>query len=99
MKHISIYRLAMHAIVISMLGSMALQVHAEAKEEEVARQQNTEPESPVKAWLELQSSGRAASPQPQPFSGPVMNRAHERYLESFTHPVPPYFEHVQPLNY
>lgn len=99
MKHISISRLTIHAIVGLMLSSMALQARAEAEGEEIARQENVEPQSTVKAWLELQSSGRAASLQPQPISGPVMDRTHERYLESFTHPMPPYFDHVQPINY
>lgn len=99
MKHMSISRLTAHAIVMLMLSIATLHARAEAEGREVASQTNTEPQSPTKAWLELQSSGRAASPQAQPISGPVMDRTHERYLESFTHPVPPYFDHVQPINH
>ena len=99
MKRISIYQLTIHATVILLLSGMALHASAETEEQEVARQENVEPQSPAKAWLELQRSGRAASLQAQPISGPVMDRTHERYLESFTHPVPPYFDHVQPINY
>lgn len=99
MKHISMYEFVVHTIVVLLLSSMALHAHAEANGEEAPDRENIELQSPVKAWLELQSSGRAASPQAQPLSGPVMDRAHERYLKSFTHPMPPYFEHEQPINY
>ncbi|THF64458.1 DUF3613 domain-containing protein [Pseudothauera rhizosphaerae] len=43
---------------------------------------------PTRAWLALQRSGAAASAQPQPLSGEVMEKVYERYLESFAHPVP-----------
>ena len=55
-------------------------------------------ELPTERWLELQRSGQAASPQGQALSGPAMERVHQRYLKSFEHPIPPYFEHDQPLS-
>ncbi|ROH88132.1 DUF3613 domain-containing protein [Pseudomethylobacillus aquaticus] len=42
----------------------------------------------TRAWLDLQTSGKAASNKPQQLSGPVMERINERYLKSFTHPIP-----------
>jgi hypothetical protein len=91
-------QIAAYTFAIWLLGSLA-PAHAEDKTQAVPDSEKAEQESPVKAWLQLQSSGEAASAQAQPLSGPVMDRVHERYLKSFTHPVPPYFEHVQPINY
>lgn len=42
-------------------------------------------------WLDLQSSGHAASSHPQTISGPVAAKIYQRYQDSFTHPVPEYF--------
>lgn len=46
----------------------------------------------TRAWLELQTSGHAASQVERPMSGPVAERAYKRYLDSFTHPIPERFE-------
>lgn len=43
------------------------------------------------SWLDLQRSGNAASSQPQTISGPVAAKIHQRYQDSFTHPVPAFF--------
>jgi hypothetical protein len=79
------------------LSTLSSQAVAEQETGSVIEAKQEKVESPVKAWLELQSSGKAASSQPQPLSGPVMDRVQERYLKNFSHPVPPYFEHVQPV--
>ena len=79
------------------LSTLSSQAVAEQETGSVIEAKQEKVESPVKAWLELQSSGEAASSQPQPLSGAVMDRVQERYLKNFTHPVPPYFEHVQPV--
>lgn len=42
-------------------------------------------------WLALQRDGRLAAGKPQALPGPVMEKIHERYLNSFTHPVPERF--------
>ena len=49
--------------------------------------------SPTQQWLELQRSGRSASPQAQPISGEVMDKVHRRYLKSFEKPIPESYEH------
>ncbi|MCX4189645.1 DUF3613 domain-containing protein [Methylophaga sp. OBS3] len=41
-------------------------------------------------WLEWQSSGGAASSQPQPMSGPVAAKVYQRYIDSFSYPIPEY---------
>ncbi|MGH8497609.1 MAG: DUF3613 domain-containing protein, partial [Methylococcales bacterium] len=47
--------------------------------------------SDVRQWMELQRSGVAASLIRQTVSGPVAEKIHERYVQSFTHPIPEYF--------
>ena len=42
-------------------------------------------------WLELQRSGQAAAP-PRSVSGAVASRTYQRYLDSFGHPLPAFFE-------
>lgn len=42
-------------------------------------------------WLEWQSSGHAASSEPQTVSGDVAAKTYQRYLDSFTYPIPEYF--------
>jgi hypothetical protein len=97
MKSVSPTLFIVHAGVL-LLSVITLPALAE-QEGEVALQTNDiETQSPVKAWLELQSSGEAASAQAQPLSGPVMNQVQDRYLKSFSYPVPPFFEHVQPID-
>lgn len=54
-------------------------------------------EPAVHAWLELQRSGDAASPQAQPLSGPAMERVHRRYLKGFEHPQPMYYKHDETI--
>ncbi|MFQ6404962.1 DUF3613 domain-containing protein [Methylophilus sp. 'Pure River'] len=52
--------------------------------------------TPTQQWLELQRSGKAASPQSQPVSGEVMDKVHSRYIKSFEKPIPEYYEHAMP---
>lgn len=47
------------------------------------------PAHEVSALLELQRSGRLASPYRQTLPGDAQSRAWLRYLNSFTHPIPP----------
>lgn len=46
----------------------------------------------TRAWLSLQKSGTAAPSDPRPMSGEVGERVYERYLESYTRPIPEAFE-------
>jgi hypothetical protein len=47
----------------------------------------------TRAWLDLQSSGQEASKKPQPLSGEVLDKIHERYIDSFSKPIPEHYEH------
>lgn len=53
--------------------------------------------SPTQQWLELQRSGKSASPNAQPSSGEVMNKVHQRYLKSFEKPIPEFYKHETPV--
>lgn len=44
------------------------------------------------AWLQLQASGRAASPIPQPSSPVERDLSMQRWLNSYQHPIPEFFK-------
>lgn len=66
--------------------------------EEAAQNTPAPDATPAHAWLELQRSGQAASSQPQPLSGPAMDRVHQRYLKGFEHPQPMYYKHDESIS-
>lgn len=84
---------AMIAVLLLGLGAM-VPAHAEEDAQQGAAQESAAQQPVVAArdWLELQSSGAAASSQPQPLSGAAMDKVHERYVKSFGHPLPIHFE-------
>jgi hypothetical protein len=43
----------------------------------------------TRGWLNAQASRRQASSTRQTLSGPVMSTVHDRYVQSFAHPVVP----------
>ena len=92
------FRFSIRVVMLLMLIGLSSHGMAESAQQD-ASEQRTEPQPTTKAWLELQSSGAAASEQSQTLSGPAMDRVHERYLKNFTHPIPPSYEHVERINY
>jgi len=46
----------------------------------------------TRAWLELQRSGAASTPQVQPVPGEVADKVYQRYLNSFDQPIPAEFD-------
>ena len=48
-----------------------------------------------RAWMELQTSGRQASRAERPMEGEVADRVYQRYLKSFSHPIPVQFPREQ----
>ena len=50
-------------------------------------------------WLELQSSGAQASVHPEGISEDVSENIYQRYLKSFTYPIPESFKRDQNLNF
>lgn len=45
----------------------------------------------ARAWMDLQASGTEASEAERPITGEVAERVYQRYLDSFTHPIPRQF--------
>lgn len=43
-------------------------------------------------WLQIQREGSQASSTPQRLSDAEYERANQRWLDSFTHPIPEFFE-------
>jgi hypothetical protein len=82
----------------ALVGTMMLSMLASAHAEETVKQANTPQPEATRQWLELQRSGQAASPQRQTLSGEAMSKIHERYIKSFTHPIPASYEHAQGSN-
>lgn len=46
----------------------------------------------VRAWTDLQKSGAASIRDTRPMPGEVADKVYERYLQSFTTPIPLSFE-------
>ena len=81
-----------------MMVLLALLTASSAMAEVVNRQDEApQGESPkqAEAWLALQREGGQASLNKQPLSGPAMENIHQRYLDSFTRPIPERFDHGQ----
>lgn len=49
------------------------------------------PETQTQKWLQVQREGTAASPHVQSATAAERERAMQRLLDSFTHPIPDYF--------
>ena len=46
----------------------------------------------VRAWTNLQKSGVASVQESRPMPGEVADKVYERYLQSYTQPIPESFE-------
>lgn len=46
----------------------------------------------VRAWTDLQKSGAASITESRPMPGEVADKVYDRYLQSFSHPIPQTFE-------
>lgn len=46
----------------------------------------------TRAWVDLQASGTQASTAERPMTGELAERVYQRYLDSFTHPIPEQFQ-------
>jgi hypothetical protein len=53
---------------------------------------NAELGAETQAWVDLQISNNASLGAARPMSGEVADQVFARYLKSFTHPIPEYFE-------
>lgn len=48
--------------------------------------------SQTRYWLATQASGASSVPDPRPMPGEVASLVYQRYLNSFTHPIPERYE-------
>lgn len=48
--------------------------------------------SQTRYWLATQTSGASSVTDPRPMPGEVASMVYERYLKSFTHPIPERYE-------
>lgn len=46
----------------------------------------------VHAWTDLQKSGVASNPNPQPMPGEIADKVYDRYLKTFDYAIPKTFE-------
>ena len=51
-----------------------------------------QPAADARTWIELQTRAGDSSAPPRPMSGEVADQAYQRYLKSFSHPIPEQFE-------
>lgn len=87
----------MKSMIILILSGFFTLHHALADEMQKTPPVEVRAPSPTQQWLELQRSGKSASPQAQPISGEVMDKVHKRYLKSFEKPIPEFYEHETPV--
>lgn len=45
----------------------------------------------VRAWTDLQKSGLASNPNPQPMPGEIADKVYDRYLKTFDYAIPEAF--------
>lgn len=45
----------------------------------------------TRAWTDLQKSGAASNPKPQPMPGEIADKVYDRYLKTFDHAIPETF--------
>ncbi len=87
----------MKRIIIIMLSGFLSMHNAMADDNQSSPSPPVGEASSTQQWLELQRSGKFASPQAQPISGEVMDKVHQRYLKSFEKPIPEFYDHETPV--
>ncbi|WP_020183807.1 DUF3613 domain-containing protein [Methylotenera sp. 1P/1] len=90
----------MKRIIMLMLSGLFSMNNAMADDVQTTLTPSIEAHAPssTQQWLELQRSGKSASPQAQPISGEVMDKVHKRYLKSFEKPIPEFYGHETPIS-
>lgn len=70
------------AVAMLALGSAVFVPAVQAADQDVG--------ASTREWLDMQRSGKTAGPA-QRLSGAAEARVYQRYLESFTHPIPEFY--------
>lgn len=79
--------------LITAVASLIMLCAAEAAFSDSSRERPVGEET--RRWLELQSSGVAASKSRQTVTGPVADAIYRRYVDSFKHPIPEFYKSKQ----
>ena len=74
--------------ILSYLGLLLVPLAAQAIEPGPSSQHQQETEH----WLLLQSRGQAVSPIPQTAAASERDLSLQRWLESYKHPIPPFYK-------
>lgn len=74
-------------VAASILLAVAVMASAAAHEPAVGERGEA-----TRVWLQYQRSGDHASASERPMPGDVAERVYQRYLQSFSHPIPETFE-------
>ena len=85
----------MIARLIMGLGLTAVMSFSAFAEQAAAVAGKDETTASTQRWLDLQRSGKAASPNPQTLSGEALHQIHQRYLKNFTHEIPDHYEYEE----
>ncbi|HEF4761767.1 TPA: DUF3613 domain-containing protein [Pseudomonas putida] len=81
----------MKPLILGCLGLLALPLTTHAIDPGPASPQQQETEG----WLQLQISNAAASPKPQTATATERELAMQRWLKSFQHEIPPFFDQYE----
>lgn len=74
------------AALIPMMLTLGLSAGAPTR---AAAEEGTPPvPGSARDWVELQISGRAASPVERPLPGEMADRSYQRYVDTFSKPIP-----------
>lgn len=79
------------SLLLAVLG-LGMAAHAQPPGRQTAKAPPVADGTDTRAWLSLQKSGIAAPSDPRPMSGEVAERVYQRYLDSYTQPIPETFE-------
>ncbi|MGM0449423.1 MAG: DUF3613 domain-containing protein [Pseudomonadota bacterium] len=87
-----IRKLAVLALAAGLVGCAANEPKRAGEAGNQAHETGNEAqERAVTQWLDQQRSGESAGSRPT-LGGPELQRIYDRYLESFTHPIPDQFQ-------
>jgi hypothetical protein len=73
------------ALLLSVVPGGALMAQQQGSDPAVA---GTAVGPETRAWVDLQTSGGAASPVARPMPGDIAERVYQRHADSFAHPIP-----------
>ena len=75
-----------------LLLSLSLPLSAVAQQQPPPAEETEDAGMQTRSWVELQVSNNAALGAARPMPGEVADQVYQRYLKSFAHPIPEYFE-------